>query len=46
MHIQAIGYKCKITNDSSHLYFFFRMDSIKLSTDRSQLTIFRLVNIK
>ena len=25
---------------------FFRMDSIKLSTDRSQLTIFRLVNIK
>ena len=45
MHTQAIGYKCKITNDSSHLNVF-RMDSIKLSTDRSQLTIFRLVNIE
>ena len=28
------------------ILMFLRMDSIKLSTDRSQLTIYRLVNIK
>ena len=43
MHTQAIGKKYKMTTDSSHLNVF-RMDSIKLSTDRGQLTIFRLVN--
>ena len=45
VHTEAIGKKYKMTTDSSHLNVF-RIDSIKLSTDRSQHTIFRLVNIE
>ena len=45
VHAQAIGKKYMMNTDSSHINVF-RMDIIKLSTDRSQLTIFRLVNIE